>query len=174
MSTEIRSAAVVSNTRAAKPGTPLMPAPCTVTRPSPPSEAVAFTTVLSRGVLEPQDRRRAVPACFEQRDRSFDGPTVAGEDRAQLALQVHGQRSATGSGELAREWHGVGADGVEREQAVQRVGRRAGQRPAEVRTGSDAQHGVLGVDGDDAAAPGLQLEEQRRFGALDAVRSRRG
>ena len=45
------SAAVVSNTRAANPGTPLIPAPCTVTRPSPPSDVVAFTTVLSSGVL---------------------------------------------------------------------------------------------------------------------------
>ena len=49
MRTEIPSAAVVSNTRAAKPGTPLIPAPCTVTSPRPASDVVAFTTV-SRGV----------------------------------------------------------------------------------------------------------------------------
>ena len=48
--TETRSAAVVSNTRAANPGTPLMPAPCTVISPSPPSEVVALTTLPSRGV----------------------------------------------------------------------------------------------------------------------------
>ena len=47
MSTFTFSAAVVSNTRAAKPGTPLMPAPCTVSSPSPPRDVVAFTTLPS-------------------------------------------------------------------------------------------------------------------------------
>src|SRR5205823_4976358 len=39
--TDTRSAAAVSNPRAAKPGTPLMPAPCTVSIPSRPTEAAA-------------------------------------------------------------------------------------------------------------------------------------
>src|SRR5438067_1624157 len=49
--TDTRSAAAVSNTRAANPGTPLMPAPCTVIMPRPPSDVVAFTTLPSLSVL---------------------------------------------------------------------------------------------------------------------------
>src|SRR5438552_1756786 len=49
--TDIRSAAAVSNTRAANPGTPLMPAPCTVIMPRPPSDVVALTTLPSLSVL---------------------------------------------------------------------------------------------------------------------------
>src|SRR5258705_190465 len=44
MSTFTRSAAGVSKTRAAKPGTPPMPAPRTVSRPRAPSDVVALTT----------------------------------------------------------------------------------------------------------------------------------
>src|SRR5213076_1869049 len=49
--TDTRSAAAVSNTRAANPGTPLMPAPCTVIMPRLPSDVVAFTTLPSLSVL---------------------------------------------------------------------------------------------------------------------------
>ena len=45
--TEMPSAAVVSKTRAAKPGIPLMPAPWTVMSPSDPIDVVALTTVPS-------------------------------------------------------------------------------------------------------------------------------